>query len=334
MPMVVLCPSCDSRLKVAVQPANGHVKCPKCSSDVRVRVPETAPAAPEQRVREGLPKAAAARSKTVGAAEDRVSASPVKASKAPPPPKEEEIPEFDLEEVGDESESHPAKPKKKRQDENADDEVVKVKKKKREEDSADDEAPRAKKKKKKKKAKQALYGDEDRPTWPVWVIGGGSVMAVMILLFCLGFMSRPGHPLKWPAIYLFISTPINTVVFFAAMFLCSIWFGAIEIGEIHVALFKAFFLLLLVNMVSLVPMGYILTLTVWLAGLFTLFRLDLWEARVLIGMNWILNMGLKWLLVMFFLQYAASGGRFNVDDDDDPPPARVNMPGQVVDDDP
>src|SRR5262249_45657771 len=120
--------------------------------------------------------------------------------------------------------------------------------------------------------------------------------------------------LKWYALYLFVSLPLGTVIFFGAMFLSSVMLGAIEIGELHVALFKAFFLLVLVNVVALVPFGNYFTWLVWLVGLMVIFRLDLWEARVLFVINWLMNMALKFALVMIFLHWAMSGG---LHDDDD-----------------
>jgi hypothetical protein len=117
---------------------------------------------------------------------------------------------------------------------------------------------------------------------------------------------------------MFILMPISTVIFFIAMYLCSIWFEAIEIGEIHVAFFKAFLLVFLVNAVGILPGGRFFTLLIWLIGLFTIFRCTLWEARVLIGMNWLLNIGAV-ILVMMFISAWFSG------DDDGPVPG--NAPG-------
>src|ERR1700738_5253185 len=115
----------------------------------------------------------------------------------------------------------------------------------------------------------------------------------MLTLLTVAVFSRPESFVKGYATYLFVMMPISTVIFFGAMYLSSIWFEAIEIGEIHVAFFKAFILVFCVNVTSLIPFGFFLTLSVWLTGLFVLFRVDLWEARVLIMMNWILNAVVK-----------------------------------------
>jgi len=52
---------------------------------------------------------------------------------------------------------------------------------------------------------------------------------------------------------------------------------------------KAVGLLLVVNTISLLPFGRFIVGPIWLFGLMILFRLDLWEARILVVVNWGLN---------------------------------------------
>jgi hypothetical protein len=102
--------------------------------------------------------------------------------------------------------------------------------------------------------------------------------------------------------------PISTVIFFVAMYLSSVLVGAMEIGEIHVAIVKSFIILFAVNLVSLAPFGGFISLVVWLVGLMTLFRLDLWEARMLLFINWVLNFGLRFFVFAAFVGYMTHGG--------------------------
>jgi predicted Zn finger-like uncharacterized protein len=172
------------------------------------------------------------------------------------------------------------------------------------EDELDD--VRQRKKKKRAQAAGRKRGAENA-SWPWWVFGGGGIAAVELSLLGLAVFLEPGHLLAPYAAYLFIMLPISTGIFFAAMYLSSIWFGALEIGEIHVAVVKAFILVAIVNVVSLLPWcGFVFTLLIWFAGILTLFRLDVWEARILILINWVLNLGLKFLLMMLF---ASAGTR-------------------------
>jgi len=47
-----------------------------------------------------------------------------------------------------------------------------------------------------------------------------------------------------------------------------------------------------------------ITLLAWLIGLIALFRLDLWEARMVILINWLLNMALSFFLLGVLLSAA------------------------------
>jgi hypothetical protein len=176
-----------------------------------------------------------------------------------------------------------------------------------------DERPRKKKKKKgKKKARQSLRDDSEWPAWPWWVFGGGGVALTMIVLLGLTLFTDHDSPMKGRALYLLISVPISMVIFFVAVIITSLAIEALDIGEIHVAIFKAFLLVLVVNLVRLVPFGGYLTLLVWLVGLMALFRLDLWEARMVILINWLLNMAVSFFLLGVLL----SGGNMRDGDRD------------------
>jgi hypothetical protein len=128
----------------------------------------------------------------------------------------------------------------------------------------------------------------------------------MLVLLCLTAFTSFTNPVKWYALYLLIALPAGTVIFFLAMFISSVTLGAIEIGEIHVALFKAFLLVLLVNLTWLLPFGRYMTWLVWLVGLLTIFKLDIWEARMVFAINWLLNFALSFLLMAMLFSAAQS----------------------------
>jgi predicted RNA-binding Zn-ribbon protein involved in translation (DUF1610 family) len=161
-----------------------------------------------------------------------------------------------------------------------------------EEGSAEEEPPpedRPRKKKRKKKAKRnpawALVTAESRP-W--WLFGGIGILALELLLLALAVFLPSNHPAKFVMAYFFAMLPISTIIFFASMYVASL-FGAVEVGEIPVAMVKGFILIAIVNTVSLIPYGLYLAAVIWFVGIMTIFRLDVWETRVLVGINWVLN---------------------------------------------
>jgi hypothetical protein len=134
----------------------------------------------------------------------------------------------------------------------------------------------------------------------------------MIVLLGLTLFTHHDNPMKAPAFYLLVSVPISMVIFFLAVIITSVAIEALDIGEIHAAVFKAFLLVVLVNLVRLVPFGGYLTLLVWLVGLLVVFRLDLWEARMVLLINWLLNMAVSF----FLLGLLMSAGNMHHDDRD------------------
>jgi hypothetical protein len=173
------------------------------------------------------------------------------------------------------------------------------------EEADDDEpAPKRRKKKSKKKRPRPDSRDEDEnPAWPWWVFGGGAIFLTMFGLLCMALFTPDGNPMRFYALYLLIVLPISAVVFIVAMFLSSITLGAVEVGELHVAFVKGFLLLFVVNLVNLMPGGIYLSLFIWVVGLMTLFRLDFWEARMLVVFNWVLNWLIRFLVFVAFLHW-------------------------------
>ena len=84
---------------------------------------------------------------------------------------------------------------------------------------------------------------------------------------------------------------IGMLILIISMVLTSSFMGGVEFGALHMVLLKAIPLILVVNCVALLPgaLGFFLPLPVWWFGLMIVFRLDFWEARMLVVTNWILN---------------------------------------------
>jgi hypothetical protein len=162
-------------------------------------------------------------------------------------------------------------------------------------DSVDeDELPgdRPKKKKKKKKRKRnpawALASAESRP---LLLFGGSGILAIEFFLLAAAVIA-PNNPLRFIMAYFFAMLPISTVIFIGSLYVGSL-FGAMEIGEIAITLVKGFFLVLIVNIVGLFPFGFFLAVIVWIGGIFLMFHVDgsdIWIVRILIGINFTLNL--------------------------------------------
>jgi predicted Zn finger-like uncharacterized protein len=142
-------------------------------------------------------------------------------------------------------------------------------------------------------------------SWMWWVFGVGGIVVVELGLLGLAIFLESDR-LRTYTVYLVLTLPISTGVLIAATYLSSIWFGSLEIGEIQVATVKAFILVAIVSVVSLIPYGgFLFSLFIWYIGIKMLFRLEVWETRALVGINWLLTVGLRVLLMTAL----ASAGR-------------------------
>jgi hypothetical protein len=143
--------------------------------------------------------------------------------------------------------------------------------------------------------------DEESPAWPWWVFGGGGMVLVMFLLLAGTFFGSGWG--RFYMAYMLIAVPISLVIFFFALFLASVLFGAVELGPIHIALVKAFIVVCVINaFIILLPcIGLLGSIVIWVAVIMAVFRLDYWEALLVAGTNWVLNFGLFWLIVAIML---------------------------------
>ena len=126
--------------------------------------------------------------------------------------------------------------------------------------------------------------------WP-WLVGGAAgILLTVLTMVGLWMSTEPESPIKSYIVIFAVKMPVSMVIFVIAMFISSAM-GSFDFGELHVTAVKALFLLVMINLVSMVPFGNWLALVVWVAGLMVLFHLDMWEARFMFIINWILACG-------------------------------------------
>lgn len=98
---------------------------------------------------------------------------------------------------------------------------------------------------------------------------------------------------------------ISVVILIISMFITSSMGGGIDFGEVHIVLAKAIPLLIVVTLLQLVPFPYgdLLAVPIWWIGLMVLFRLDFWEVRTLVFVNWILNAIAHYFFLAMLLKF-------------------------------
>jgi hypothetical protein len=132
------------------------------------------------------------------------------------------------------------------------------------------------------------------------------ILSAVSLLVAGALTGAVGSQGLFVAVYLAVSIPVSAVILIVSMIISSGLGGGIEFGEAHVVIPKALGLLFVVNLIGLLPFGIFLAFPVWAVGLMVLFKLDFWETRVLIGVNWGLNVVARIALVQ--MVFAATHG--------------------------
>jgi uncharacterized protein YbaR (Trm112 family) len=314
MPISVVCPACMKKLLLPEEKAHKRLRCPYCANSFTLddALPELKDD-PDERLTT-RPAATVAHSRPV-------EVGPIEVSPIEVTPVEDEP--IDLEPVAPERRPRggpPAPAKRRRGEQIQEIPVAQPAGRPPEEEpellQLDEESPRRPARpgrrpgKGKRSAQFVRKSDSDEQAiWPWWAFGAGGVGAVMMFFLFVIVFTRSGFEAKGYAAYMILAVPISTVLFFVAMYLSSVLLGAMEIGDIRVAIPKAIILVFFVNLVNMIPVvGVFLTLFVWLAGLFALFRLDLWEARMLLFFNWLLNWGIRFVLMAALLSWAMGGG--------------------------
>ncbi len=168
----------------------------------------------------------------------------------------------------------------------------------------DDDRPRRKKRKK----RQA----ESSNAWMLWAAGVGvlTVLVIVAMLVIANSSDEAKEKVKVYIVSLAIMVPISTVFLVISMFVTSAMGGGTDFGAAHVAIVKAICLLLVVNFVQLLPLGWFSSLVVypvWLLGLTVLFHLDWWEKFFISFVNWFLNTIATYLMITAVVLYILHG---------------------------
>lgn len=284
--MILQCPGCRKRLSLDDRNAGKMVKCPACAQQFRA-------GSPASQIAQPVP------------------------AKPPAPPASNAGADFEV--VDDDAgyevvdETPPAPPPRKASAETVRNAIAPVPTQRLtppENDAVDDvsavdeedaeEERRPRKKKKKKRVRRdvaALPGN-----WIPWAVGVGGLLLFLGALALAGILAGHGTLVLFVTVWLVVSIPVSTVILIVSMILSSAIAGGIEFGEVHVVIPKAMGLLIIINLISMIPIaGWIMTFPVWLLGLMFLFRLDIWEARFLIFINWFLNTIARWVLTGILL---------------------------------
>jgi hypothetical protein len=176
-----------------------------------------------------------------------------------------------------------------------------------------EDRPRRKKKKRRPRPRE----DSGVPSWVWWIGGVAGFFVVALVAIVLAAVSGLKQEVVAYGVVLLIMLPISTVILILSMIISSAIAGGIEFGEVHIVIPKALILLLVVNLISLLPLGGYLALPFWVFGLMALFKLDFWEARFLFVINWGLNLAVRIFLVAAILSSMQHADR---DRDEDLPP--------------
>ncbi len=290
MPLIVTCPSCAKPLRLWEEGAGKRLRCPHCGSEFGWASVAPEPAPPAEPV--------AAR----GAMTARRPAIANGTAEEPPPVAARRRREPD-------DDAMPPRKRRSVDVQTAPDEEEPL------ELSVDTEEERPRRSRRRGKKKRPFERppdsgqDREAIIWPWWAFGGSAWLLAMSACLWIAVFADFDNPLKGWAAYMVVITPISAVIFFVAMVLSNVLLGGTEIGDLRVLPVKLAVLLFFVNLTSMIPyIGYLFTLAVWLVGLMTLFHADIWEARMMIFFNWVLNYGVKFLLMGIILNWAMHQG--------------------------
>jgi LSD1 subclass zinc finger protein len=158
------------------------------------------------------------------------------------------------------------------------------------------------------------------PVWLWWIIAGSIGLVGCVAMALLVLINLKEEGVKY-LIAMAILMPISTGILIASMFISSAVAGGIDFGEARIVIPKAAALLIVINMINLSPcggFGSAVTLPIWLVGLMTLFKIDVWETRILLVVNWVLNTIVRWVVMSALLSAATHMADRPVDQVADP----------------
>jgi hypothetical protein len=149
----------------------------------------------------------------------------------------------------------------------------------------------AKRPKRIKRKRPRERSEQTTPAWLLWLISVGGFALLAGLIALPAIYKGYGALVLLYSVIIIVMVPISTVILVASMYISSALGGGIDFGEARTTIPKAAGLLLVVNSISLLPFGRFLAAPIWWGGLMALFRLDWWETRMLVFVNWALNFG-------------------------------------------
>jgi hypothetical protein len=265
----VICPSCNAKLAVPTDKARPKGICPRCQSVLRVVLP----ASRDEETQLHVPKQeeAPGKKKRFAGAEK---------------PDESPLPiayDFDAVEVDEEPEPELVEP-------------------------IEEPLPPPTRNKKKKK-RSAATPNPGNTTWLWWTIGAGALALVGLITAGILIATGHGDDVLFYVISMIFLVPCSMIILVVSMLIASAIVGGIDFGPVLEAIPKAFLLLVVINSISLIPhVGMILAFPVWLIGLIVLFRLDFFEAAMLVFVNGSLNTIIKvFLLAMVLSMFMKQG---------------------------
>jgi hypothetical protein len=144
-------------------------------------------------------------------------------------------------------------------------------------------------------------------------IGFGIVYGLMAIAAIVGLVGGAAPVVWFIAISTVVTLPFSLVILIISMMLSSKIVGGIDFGSVSTAIPKSIALLVLVNVLGNFPcVGWLMTLPVWALGLMALFNLELWEARVLIGINWLMNVAVRFMCIGAMVAAMVGGSKFHM----------------------
>jgi hypothetical protein len=260
----VICPSCNAKLAVPTDKARPKGICPRCQTVLRVVLPASRDEETQLHVPK-LDEAPAKKQRFAGSQKPDESPLPIAY-------------DFDAVEADEEPEPELVEP-------------------------IEEPSPPPTKNKKKKKGKRS--GAAPAPgnlTWIWWAAGAGTLALVGLITAGILIATGHGDDVLFYVVSMIFLVPCSMIILVVSMLIASAIIGGIDFGPVLEAIPKGILLLVVINSISLIPhVGMILAFPVWLIGLIVLFRLDFFEAGMLVFVNGSLNTIIKFFLLAMVL---------------------------------
>jgi predicted RNA-binding Zn-ribbon protein involved in translation (DUF1610 family) len=155
-------------------------------------------------------------------------------------------------------------------------------------------------KRKRKKKKTAERPSESRiPEWAWW--WGSLVVLAALTAAALYGISESGYP-KTALVCvsgLVFACPINTVIFALSLLICNSFGDGVELSDFDTLIPKSLILVLLASIVGLMPcVGPFVAIGIWFIGSMIFFKMEAWETKLLVGINFVLGLAMWFLLIV------------------------------------